>query len=151
MLAALKNALFDLEELEDNHKVSVESYRETARYEVNRMLDNELGEMIVQEITADDDPSKVDLQKFNDLVDLFFYLPVKQKPNARNDSEDMWFIMSSNCYGGHTSTEVKDQGGPLKRILDLLWIKISERFKTIHEAYRYFDVNFNNRVSFNEF
>ena len=36
-------------------------------------------------------------------------------------------------------------------MLDLLWIKISERFKGIAEAYRYFDVNFNNRVSFNEF
>ena len=63
----------------------------------------------------------------------------------------MWFIMSSNCHGGHTTTELKDQGGSLKRILDLLWIKISERFKSIHEAYRYFDVNFNNRVSFSEF
>lgn len=63
----------------------------------------------------------------------------------------MWFIMSSNVYGGHTSGTEKDQGGPLKRILDLLWIKISERFGSIHEAYRYFDVNFNNRVSFNEF
>lgn len=47
MLTALKNALFDLEELEDNHIVTVESYRETARYEMNRMLDNELGELII--------------------------------------------------------------------------------------------------------
>lgn len=36
-------------------------------------------------------------------------------------------------------------------MLDLLWIKINERFRTIAESYRYFDVNFNNRVSFNEF
>lgn len=36
-------------------------------------------------------------------------------------------------------------------MLDLLWIKINERFKSIAEAYRYFDVNFNNRVGFNEF
>ena len=31
-----------------------------------------------------DDGKMVDLQKFNDLVDLFYYLPIKQKPNARN-------------------------------------------------------------------
>lgn len=64
----------------------------------------------------------------------------------------MWFVLSSNTTSGHTAGDkTKDQGGPLKRILDLLWIKISERFGSVHEAYRYFDVNFNNRVSFNEF
>ena len=150
MLQALKNALFDLDELEDNHLVSLESYRETAHYEMNKLLDGELGALVLQEIGSDCG-TKVDLAKLNDLVDLFFYLPTKQKPNARNESESMWFIMSSNCHGGHDTGERPDQGGPLARILDLLWIKIAERFPSIHEAYRYFDVNFNNRVSFNEF
>lgn len=59
--------------------------------------------------------------------------------------------MSGNTYGGPTSHDMIDQGGPFKRILDLIWIKISDRFKGMAEAYRYFDVNFNNRVSFNEF
>ena len=36
-------------------------------------------------------------------------------------------------------------------MLDLIWIKIADRFKGMAAAYRYFDVNFNNRVSFNEF
>lgn len=63
----------------------------------------------------------------------------------------MWYIMSSNVHGGATSKEVAVQGGELKKILDLLWIKISEKFDTLREAYRFFDVNFNNRVSFNEF
>lgn len=85
------------------------------------------------------------------MCDLFFYLPEKSRPNQRNESENMWFVLSSNVHGGHTSGKEDNQGGPLKRILDLLWIKIAERFGSIHEAYRYFDVNFNNRVSFNEF
>merc|ERR1719326_96849 len=93
----------------------------------------------------------VDMQKFNDLCDLFFFLPQKSRPNQRNESENMWFVLSSNMTGGHTSGGADNQGGPLKRILDLLWIKINERFGSVHEAYRYFDVNFNNRVSFNEF
>jgi len=64
----------------------------------------------------------------------------------------MWFIMSSNVHAGHTAgKDVGDQGGELKRVMDLLWIKIAERFPNIHETYRYFDVNFNNRVGFNEF
>ena len=93
----------------------------------------------------------MDLNKLNDLNDLFFYLPKKQKKNARNESADMWYILSSNVHGGATTTEVNVQGGPIKKILDLLWIKISEKYKSLAEAFRCFDVNFNNRVGFNEF
>lgn len=39
----------------------------------------------------------------------------------------------------------------LKRMLDFVWIRIQERFKKLSPAFRYFDFNFNNRVSFNEF
>jgi hypothetical protein len=87
--------------------------------------------------------------KFCDIVDLYFYLPM-QKVINKNNSEDVYFILSSNVYGGHTA-HTKEQGGVLKKMLDLLWIKIDERFKGVAEAYRYFDVNFNNRVSFSEF
>ena len=57
--------------------------------------------------------------------------------------------MSSNTRKGFSACE--NQGGIVKKMLDLLWIKISEKYNNIAEAYRYFDVNFNNRVSFNEF
>lgn len=103
--------------------------------------------LILEEIQQGD---YVNLQKFCDIVDLFVYLP-KQKLPLSNDSTEVFFLMSGNTYGGATSHDMYDQGGPLKRILDLIWIKISDRFKGMAEAYRYFDVNFNNRVSFNEF
>jgi|TARA_B110000285_G_scaffold233337_1_gene306817 hypothetical protein len=41
--------------------------------------------------------------KFCDIVDLFFYLPM-QKVVDKNDSKDVYFILSSNVYGGHTNT-----------------------------------------------
>ena len=63
----------------------------------------------------------------------------------------MWYVFSSNVHAGPTDKQVASQGGPLKKILDLLWIKINEKFHGLSEAYRFFDVNFNNRVSFNEF
>lgn len=74
-----------------------------------------------------------------------------QKLPKSNDSTDVFYLMSGNTYGGPTSNDMYDQGGPLKKMLDLIWIKIADRFKGMAEAYRYFDVNFNNRVSFNEF
>ena len=39
----------------------------------------------------------------------------------------------------------------LRRMLDLCWVRIQDRFKKLSPAYRFFDLNFNNRVSFNEF
>jgi Ca2+-binding EF-hand superfamily protein len=62
----------------------------------------------------------------------------------------LYYVLSSNTEG--TATHIpKHECGLLHRMLDLLWIKIQEKFQRISEAYRYFDVNFNNRVSFNEF
>ena len=86
---------------------------------------------------------------FTDIVDLFIFLPMQKLPD-RNKSEDIYYLMSGNTFKG-PSLPPKEQGGPLKRILDFIWIKISDRFKGMAEAYRFFDVNFNNRVSFNEF
>ena len=58
-------------------------------------------------------------------------------------------VMSSNTQKKHTHKPT--QGGYIKRMLDLLWIKIQEKYESLPEAYRYFDQNFNNRVGFNEF
>jgi len=144
-LASFKNALFDSEDLEDNHLVPMSEWYTLKEYEMGKTLDK-VEALILKEVQIGD---KINLMKFCDIVDLFFYLPMMKNIN-KNDSKDVYFILSSNVYGGHTN-ETKDQGGSLKRILDLLWIKIDERFKGMAEAYRYFDVNFNNRVSFNEF
>jgi Ca2+-binding EF-hand superfamily protein len=55
---------------------------------------------------------------------------------------------------GNTQTKAelnKAQGGTLARMLDLLGVKLNEKVNSMAEAYRYFDVNYNNRVSFAEF
>lgn len=148
MFSAFKNALFDSDDLTENQFVPLSVYYEIADYEMSHLLNGELNELILLECQ---DGDRVDLNKINDLCDLFFYLPKKQKKNARNESSDMWYILSSNIHSGPTTSEVAVQGGPLKKILDLLWIKIHEKFRGLAEAYRFFDVNFNNRVSFNEF
>ena len=154
MLRAFKNALFDADELADNQYVPVPVWDEIGEYEMNRRLSangGELNDIILSEC-LDKARGMVDLSKFNDLVDLFFYKQKKLKKNARNESENMWYVMSSNVHAGPVGIDaLKAQGGPVKKVLDLLWIKVSEKFRGLAEAYRFFDVNFNNRVSFNEF
>lgn len=146
MLTAFKNAMFDSEELVENHLIPMHVWTELKAYEMIYMLDK-VEPMILEECRQGD---MVNLQKFCDIVDLFVYLPMQKLPSS-NDSTDVFYLMSGNTYGGPTSHDMIAQGGPLKRMLDLIWIKIADRFKGMAEAYRYFDVNFNNRVSFNEF
>lgn len=147
MLTSFKNALFDSEELTDNHLLPVSEWTQIKSYEMPHSLKPPLEKMILDEICSND---TVNLMKFTDIVDLFFYLPM-QKEILKNDSHDIYYIMSSNVQGFSKVGAMKDQGGKLAGMLDLLWIKIAERFKGVAEAYRYFDVNFNNRVSFSEF
>ena len=104
--------------------------------------------MILDEIRLRDS-NFVNLQKFMDLLDLFTLLPMT-KTRTANQSPDIYRILSSNTLTGHTVGNTEG-GGSLQKMLDLLWIKLDERFKCMADAYRYFDRNYNNRVSFGEF
>ena len=48
--------------------------------------------MILDEVVTN---GIVNLMKFTDIVDLYFYLPM-QKEILKNDSHDIYYIMSSN-------------------------------------------------------
>lgn len=39
----------------------------------------------------------------------------------------------------------------LRKMLEFCWSRIQERFKNFSPAFRFFDLNYNNRISFNEF
>lgn len=116
MLMAFKNALFDSEELEDNQFVPLSVWNEVGEYQMNHLLSMhaELNKLLLSEV-MDNVTEKIDLCKFNDIVDLFFYLPKKLRKNARNESENMWYICSSNVHKGPMpTTDIGSQGGKLK-------------------------------------
>jgi Ca2+-binding EF-hand superfamily protein len=58
--------------------------------------------------------------------------------------------MTGNNCDGHTNT-FADPGGDMQKNLDLIWIKLDERFSGIAESFRFFDKNYNNMVHFSEF
>ena len=62
--------------------------------------------------------------------------------------------MTGNNFDGFTThgpTTMYAEKGDLQVLLDLLWIKLNERFMNMAEAFRFFDKNYNNRVHFSEF
>jgi len=151
-MTAFKNALFDSEILEDKHLLPVEEWERIRKYETHDLLDpvNQalLDELVVKSKGGPDD-KMLNLQKFMDLLDLYTLLPMK-KDMVINSSENIYQVLSSNTVSGHT-WKPTDSGGSLGKMLDLLWIKLDERFKNMADAFRYFDRNYNNRVSFGEF
>lgn len=95
---------------------------------------------------------QVDLHSLFSIIDLFTYLPQKQAQNQQA-SPDMFRILTANQQ--HCATAAKDTSAiaevRTKRNLELILIRIKERFPRFAAAFRFFDINFNNRVSFNEF
>ena len=65
----------------------------------------------------------------------------------------MHLIMSNNAKDHATAEREQStlEDSRLKRNLELIWLRIDERFQSFANSFRFFDMNFNNRVSFNEF
>ena len=95
----------------------------------------------------------VDLNRLSDLVDLYVYMPAQGAKKNMQGSPSMHYILSSNTKDKATAKPMAIPAGKesLYRNLEFCYLRIFERFKTFSEAFRFFDLNFNNRVSFNEF
>lgn len=61
--------------------------------------------------------------------------------------------MTANLRDSATATkdQLNSEETKIRRNLELIYIKLNERFRNFSAAFRFFDTNFNNRVSFNEF
>lgn len=91
---------------------------------------------------------KIDLGTLTEILDCFTYLPANLKSNS-NDSSNVYRVMTSGIRDAFSFDF--QQPAPVQHKLDLLWIKLAEKYSGVADAYRYFDVNYNNRVTFNEF
>tara|TARA_B110000285_G_scaffold233764_1_gene308573 strand:- start:1323 stop:1739 length:417 start_codon:yes stop_codon:yes gene_type:complete len=138
--------LFDSELLKENHLIPRAEWERIRKYETLNVLD-QVNEELVGEIIRPD--GYINLHKFMHILDLFTLLPIS-KTVIKNSSKEIYNCLSGNRQDSHTVVH-GDPGGRLQKSLDLLWIKLDERFKSMADAYRYFDTNFNNRVSFGEF
>ena len=112
----------------------------------------ETEELLLGEITGGD-YQMVDLNCFNDMVDIYCYMPGMDQKTSSHSSANIYQVLSANSKSqatAETSTESKEEVH-LRRTLEFMWIRIQERFQTFSPAFRYFDRNFNNRITFNEF
>ena len=99
-MTAFKNALFDSEELVDNHLLPVEEWERIRKYATHQTLDK-LNEAILAEIKPRNG-GLVDLQKLMDILDLYTLLPMSKKRN-NNGSTDIYWVMTSNTKAGYTT------------------------------------------------
>eukprot|EP00347_Sterkiella_histriomuscorum_P010064 403338822 len=117
------------------------------------------------------DEFNVGLLKLSDFIDLYTYHPIRHKKD-KNKSEDLYFILNSNQRGTHqhiqptlndtssTVSQLKSQliqfkqpslEKKLENIMELVGAKLMEKFNSLSAAFRFFDANLNQSISFNEF
>jgi len=82
-------------------------------------------------------------------------MPYKSKKD-KNASTEIFYILSRNQHSKATYTNETDEDKThevrqLKNLLSIIYTKIIERFPSISHAFRFFDTDYNQRVSFNEF
>ena len=139
-----RNQLFDCKDPSRENRIPVSEFRRIrgesdSGHIRSQIVDTE--ELLLAEI-AQGENQLVDLNLLSDLVDLFVYLPNPDEKKDAQRSPSMHYILSSNSKDKATaerSLETKDELH-LRRMLEMLWIRIQERFKAFSPAFRYFDL-----------
>lgn len=92
------------------------------------------------------------LTLFSNLVDLYIYLPAKDLNRDSNRSASMHQVLSglSKDKATHETVKLTPEAARLQKSMEFIWIRIDERFKHMHAAFRFLDVNYNNSISFAE-
>ena len=108
-------------------------------------------ELVLAEI-VDRETGLVDVHQFSELTDLFVYLPNKEKGVNHQASAEIHQILSSNSK---TKAEFERQDASPEKVrigktLELVYSRINDRFKGFSAAFRFFDVNMNNKITFGE-
>jgi len=101
----------------------------------------------------------VSIQKLSQFIDSFNFYPVKVGHiHFKNTSNDMTYVMTSNTKGSLAEKDKapawQDKSEEEKRLIKLLSLvslKLSERFKNLREAFRYIDMDHSQSISINEF
>jgi hypothetical protein len=124
---------------------------------------HEIYQLLLEIIRNKGDDEHVSVTKLSNFIDFFNFLPILVK-REKNNSKELFYIMTSNKVGAAGAKEMQNgEGGAnkgssagedknhFKKTMQLLWSKIYERFKTINEAFRFFDADFDQGLSYNEF
>jgi len=75
-------------------------------------------------------------------------LPLRVKRD-KNLSNEVYYQMLSNEPSGSVHAPKNEKVDThLSALLDFVWMKISERFNSMSQAFKFFDVNQNQTISF---
>ena len=154
-MIAFKSQLFECKSLNDENMIPVAEFRRIRSESESGLVKKHLAdteELLLREI-GQGDHNMVDLNAFTDMVDLYCYMPGMEKKISSHKSAAIYSVLSSNtkeAASAEKSMESKEEVHR-RRTLEFMWIRIQERFATFSPAFRYFDTNSNNRISFTEF
>ena len=98
-LISFKNALFNSPELDLKNNIPIREYCRIRNSHDDFKIRNELcgtEDFMIQAVVSKDDPEKLCLNNFSDLIDCYVYFPVKESIKNQQVSPNMHLILSSN-------------------------------------------------------
>ena len=100
-MISFKNMLFDSKFLDKNCHIPIAEFRQIRSSHDNGLIKDAVSgteEIIFKEIGVQGHPGMLDLNRFNDLVDLYVYVPIKDKEDKKTQqaSPAIHYILSQN-------------------------------------------------------
>ena len=109
VMISLKNQLFDSPDLDKTNCIPVSELRRIRSEHVDARVKNNIGgseDAVIKEIIVGS-TGLVDLNKFSDLVDLYVYLPSKDRTlQGQTASPSIHYVLSSNMKDKATSDPI---------------------------------------------
>ena len=132
VMISFKNRLFESPDLDKENCIPLSEFRrirsEHDNGKIKQLIAN-TEDLVIREISVGNS-GLVNLDKYSDLIDLFVYMPNKEKTAAMHESPAIHYILSSNMKGKATAekSDLPRDEVHLRRMLEFCWIRIQERF-----------------------
>ena len=110
-------------------------------------------ESIIREIRSSDD-DYISMDKLTTLIDFYNYYPVTIHTD-KNESSQLFQALSNGTQKASSGKMEVDEMNPetkkIYEVMELVWSKVEERFSKIRQAFWFFDINNNTKISQAEF
>jgi hypothetical protein len=160
MLYVLRETLFKNSKDHNIERVSVEDFRSCWRTLMNQELHAQQPQLEFKflSILSDKNGNHIDTQKLSKIIDLIEFYPFTVKKD-RNFSQELYYVLSAGIQGDHNEgidnlkkrKEKSEQDIHTEKVCEFVWSKIQEKFERLAEAFRFFDIDNNTKLTRKEF
>ena len=146
----IKALLLNSKNRSDGNLITLSDYEEI-KNQVFKGKSFKAEQLLLEEIKAND--KQIDIGKLSDVIDICNHLPMVVR-KVENKSSDIYCVLSSNKRENFDAS-ARFSGGiedpMINQSIEIIWAGLSQRFLKIADAFIFFDVDANKKISLQEF